>query len=199
MRIEAKKLEAKGEQPTASDETNKYESIDVPRPIDVLMGREKLSRSHAGTTRYQFLIGEYQELYNACETSIEKTIITSAIIKKVKDYGGRFLLRKKGETSWSEADISVVREKVTLAFRGRRRKTAVSRLKRSTDGTTTSKRRRSLSSLSNRSPESDPDISMLREASISAMTKVINPSLKDHHYELVREQFADPALDFRTY
>jgi hypothetical protein len=75
-----------------------------------------------------------------CETRSEKTILASAIVTEVKGYGGRFLLRKKGETNWSEADDRVVREKVTTAFRGRRR-SAVARLKRINDDTDTSKRR----------------------------------------------------------
>jgi hypothetical protein len=128
--IEAKNLEAKEEQKTPSNETSKDDCIDVPRPTDVLMGREWLARSHTGNTRYQSLIDEYQERYDTCETSIEKTIIASEIVIKVKEYGGRFLLRKKGETSnWSEADDWLAREKVTNAFRGRR-KAAAARSKR---------------------------------------------------------------------
>ena len=76
----------------------------------------------------------YQERYDACETKIEKTIIASALAMQIKESGGRFLLRKKGETTWSEAAESVVSEKVTNAFRGRR-KTALTRVKRSNDGT----------------------------------------------------------------
>ena len=129
--IEAKKLEAKEER------TYKNDCIDVPRTIDVLIGTGTLAQSHTGNTRYQFLIDEYQERYDAGETRIEKTIIASAIVMKVKDYGGRFLIREKGETNWSEADDLVARERVTNAFRGRR-KSAAKRFKRITDGTDTS-------------------------------------------------------------
>jgi hypothetical protein len=139
--IEATNLEAKEEETTPSDETNKDDCIGVPRTFDVLMGKRKVAQSHAGNMRYQFLIDEYQERYDACETRIEKTIIASAIVMKVKDYGGRFLIRKKGETYWSETDDWVARTKVTNAFRGRR-KSAIARLKRTTaEGTDTHKRR----------------------------------------------------------
>ena len=139
--IEANNLKAKEEQTTPSDEANQNDCIDVPRTIDVLIGIGKLAKSHTGNTRYHFLIDEYQERYDACETRIEKTIVASAIVMKIKDYGGRFLIRKKGETNWSEADDWVARRKVTTAFRGRR-KSAVARLKRTTaEGTDTSKRR----------------------------------------------------------
>jgi hypothetical protein len=140
--IEAKNLQAKEEQTTPSGETNKDDCIDVPRPSDVLMGRtEKLAQSHIGNMRYQFLIDEDQERYDTCKTKIEKTIIASEFIMKVKEYGGRFLLRKKGETSWSVADDWDAHLKVTNAFRGRR-KSAVARSKRIVDGTDhTSKRR----------------------------------------------------------
>jgi hypothetical protein len=133
---------AEEEQRTPSDETNNDDCIAVPRPIDVLMGREKLALAHAGNAYYQSLIRQYQDRYDACETRIEKTIIASTLAMKIKESGGRFLLRKKGETTWSEAAESVVSEKVTNAFRGRR-KTAIKRNKRSYDGTpdTASKRR----------------------------------------------------------
>jgi hypothetical protein len=127
--IEAKNLEAKGEQPTPSDVTNEDDCVDVPRTMAVLMGSGMLSQSHTGNARYQFVIDEYQERYDTCETSMEKTIIAVAIVMKVKEYGGRFLIRNKGETNWSEADDWVAREKVTNAFRGRRR-SAAARLKK---------------------------------------------------------------------
>jgi hypothetical protein len=131
--IEAAILAVKEEQITPSDETNNDDCIAVPRSIDVLMGREKLAFTHVGNGHYHYLIGEYQARYDACETRIEKTIIASALIMQVKENGGRFLLRKKGETNWSEAAESVVSERVTNAFRGRR-KTAIKRIKRSYDG-----------------------------------------------------------------
>jgi hypothetical protein len=133
---------AKEEQMTPSDKTNKGDCIAVLRPIDVLMGREKLAHAHTGNMRYQFLIGEYQERYDACETRIEKTVIVYTIVRQIKENGGRFLSRERGDSNWSEADESVVNKKVSNAFRGGRR-TAVARSKRSNDGTpeTASKRR----------------------------------------------------------
>ena len=127
--IEANNLEVKVEQKTPSDETIKDDCIAVLQPMDVVRGRERHSQSHTGTLLYQCLIDEYRERYDMCETAIDKTILASAIVVKVKEYGGRFLLRKKGETNWSEADDWAAREKVTNAFRGRR-KSAAKRLKR---------------------------------------------------------------------
>ena len=127
--IEANNVEVKVEHKTPSDETIKDDCIAALQPMDVLMGRDRLSQSHTGTTRYQCLIDEYRERYDMCEKAIDKTILASAIVVKVKEYGGRFLLRKKGETNWSEADDWAAREKVTNAFRGRR-KSAAKRLKR---------------------------------------------------------------------
>ena len=129
--FEAAILEATEEQITPSDESNKEGRIVVPRPmIDVLMG--SFLQSHVGNTRYQSLVAEYQERYDACETRIEKTVIAYAIVMKVKEYGGRFLLKQKGSTNWSVAAESVVSKKVTNAFRGRR-KTARLRVKRKND------------------------------------------------------------------
>jgi hypothetical protein len=138
--IEAKNLQANEDQTTPSDETNKDDCIDVPRPFDVLMGMEKLAKTHTGNMRYQFLIDEYQERYDICATRIDKTIITSTIVMKVKEFGGRFLLRKKGETNWSEADDLLAREKVANAFRGRRKSAIARSKKRVADRTDTSKR-----------------------------------------------------------
>jgi hypothetical protein len=127
--IEANNLQAKAEQTTPSDEKKKkHDCIDVPRPCDVLMGVGKLTHLHTGNMWYQFMIDEYQERYDICATRTDKTIITSAIVMKVKESGGRFLLRKKGETNWSEADDFLAREKVANAFRGRR-KSAIARSK----------------------------------------------------------------------
>ena len=67
-------LEAKEEQTTSSDETNKDNCIGVPRSFDVLIGKQKLAQSYTGNTHYHFLIDEYQERYDACATRIEKTI-----------------------------------------------------------------------------------------------------------------------------
>jgi hypothetical protein len=136
--IEATSIEAKEEQTTPC---GKDDSITVPRRNDVMMGTLKVAQSHAGNRQYQNLIREYQARYDACETRIEKTIIASVIVMKVKGYGGRFLFRKKGESNWSEAAESAANEKVTNAFRGRR-KTAAARFKRIIDdstGTTSSK------------------------------------------------------------
>ena len=139
--IEAKNLEVlKEEQTIPSDESNKDGLIYVPRTMDVLTGKGSLPHLHTGNSCYQFIIDENRARYDACETSTAKTILASAIVMTVKENGGRFLIRKRGETYWSEANEWVAREKVTNAFRGRR-KSAAKRFKRITDGADTYKRR----------------------------------------------------------
>lgn len=93
----------------------------------MLMGKEKLAKTHTGNMRYRFLIDEYQDDYDRCLTRVNKTIIASRIVLKVKERGGRFLLRKKVETCnhWSKIDEALAHEKVTNAFRGRRKLAAV--------------------------------------------------------------------------
>jgi hypothetical protein len=56
--IEPAILAVKEEQIIPSDETNNDDCIAVPRPIDVLMGKEKLALAHADNVYYQALIGQ---------------------------------------------------------------------------------------------------------------------------------------------
>ncbi len=81
--IEAKNLEAKEEeQIPLSDETNKDDSS-----------------LHSRRTETDQCVDDYHERYDTCETSIEKTIIASAIVIKVKEHGGLFSSRKTGKGS----------------------------------------------------------------------------------------------------
>jgi hypothetical protein len=107
-------------------------STGVPMPLDVVMGSEKFAQNHTGNTRYQFLISERQERYDSADSRIEKTLIASEIVMTVKDYGGRFWMRKQGVPGWVCMDDWVARSKVATAFRGRR-KAAMERARRTSE------------------------------------------------------------------
>ena len=130
MRVE---LEAKKEEQQTTVATDNIQgnatSAGVPMPLDVVMGSEKFAQNHTGNAAYQFLIYEQQDRYDRADSRIEKTLIASEIVMAVKDYGGRFWMRKQGVSGWVVMDDWVARAKVADAFRGRR-KTALTRAKR---------------------------------------------------------------------
>ena len=140
-------LEAKKEEQQTTVATDNIQGDDtstgVPTPLDVVMGSDRFAHNHTGNAAYKFLIYEHQEHYDRADSRIEKTLITSKIVMAVKDYGGRFCMRKQGISGWVIMDDWLARTKVADAFRGRR-KTAVARAKRTSndpDGTGTPKRR----------------------------------------------------------
>jgi hypothetical protein len=103
-------------QPTNS--YNPHPRISVPAPLDVLMGREKISQEHTGNFRYNQIIQSRLEKYDN-GTKQEKTQMATEILEVVKGYGGRFLKLESG--SWVQVDDRVAREKVSNGFRSKRK------------------------------------------------------------------------------
>lgn len=91
----------------------------VPGPYDVLFGRDKISRFHAGNTRFYHLIDSRQEKYDAATSKDERSLLAADILLIIKESGGRFL--KLDKTSWVVVDDETARDKVTSTFRTRRR------------------------------------------------------------------------------
>ena len=102
-----------------SSSDDKDERCLVPRPDDILMGRDKLARSHTGNIRFHHIIATRQEEYNNAPSKDEKTIIAASIVLSIKESRGRFL--KLDEASWVIVSDEAARDKVTNAFRSRRR------------------------------------------------------------------------------
>ena len=102
-----------------SDNHQKELRCAIPGPKDVLFGRDKISRSHTGNIRYYHLIATRQEQYDSAVSKDEKFIIASDIVLKIKESGGRFF--KLDKAGWVAVDDDTAREKVTSAFRTRRR------------------------------------------------------------------------------
>ena len=107
-------------QPTNS--YNPHARISVPAPLDVLMGREKISQEHTGNFRYNQIIQSRLEKYDN-GTKQEKTQMATEILEVVKGYGGRFLKLESG--SWVQVDDRVAREKVSNGFRSKRKTSGV--------------------------------------------------------------------------
>ena len=91
----------------------------TPGPLDVLFGREKARQLHPGNIRYQDIITTNLQLYNVTPTKKEKTRLAQRLVEKIKVSGGRFLRLESG--GWVVVDDDAARDKVTTAFRSRRK------------------------------------------------------------------------------
>ena len=107
-------------QPTNS--YNPHARISAPAPLDVLMGREKISQEHTGNFRYNQIIHSRLEKYES-GTKQEKTQMATEVLEVVKGSGGRFLKLESG--SWVQVDDRVAREKVSNGFRSKRKTSGV--------------------------------------------------------------------------
>ena len=96
-----------------------------PHPRDVLFGRDKMAQQHPGNTRYMNFIESSQDRYDAAPTKAARTIIATEVVVAIKSNGGLFL--KHDGIGWIEASHVTAKEKVTNAFRSRRRKSAATK------------------------------------------------------------------------
>ena len=106
--------------------------VSIPGPVDVLLGRDKMALCHTGNFRYSQVIQEYHERYDSASRN-EKTVIATEIVEKVKGYGGRFL--KAHSMGWTVVEDKIAREKVSNAFRSRRKTASFSTLSSKSKGT----------------------------------------------------------------
>lgn len=110
---------------TSSSITSKSTNIaenDI-RNDDVLFGKEKKVVNHPGNTRFRQLIDMYLASYESAPRG-EKTSITKVIVEHVHASAGRFLKRGPGkgsEAGWVEVDTDTAYDKITHAFRNRRK------------------------------------------------------------------------------
>jgi hypothetical protein len=94
-----------------------------PAPSDVLFGRGKLVKDQPGNIFLHRLAEERMSRYEM-SAKWEKTVVASEIIAIIQEKHGRFLKMERG--SWVEVDGEAAREKVSHAFRSRRRIIATS-------------------------------------------------------------------------
>ena len=93
-------------------------SILIPGRLDVLFGRGKPIQSHIGNLRYQVLLDKHRLAYEEAK-KYEKLDITKQIVAQVQQYSGRFL--KAEGAGWKEVDDTAASQKISHAFRTRRR------------------------------------------------------------------------------
>ena len=89
-----------------------------PAPSDVLFGRGKLVKDNPGNIFLHRLAEERMSRYERT-SKWEKTVIASEIIAIIQERHGRFLKMEHG--SWVQVHGEAAREKVSHAFRSRRR------------------------------------------------------------------------------
>ena len=91
------------------------------RPEDVVCTKGRITKNHPGNMRYDAMIQQNKERYQACQFRGDKTRITHEIIDTVTESGGRFLKFDAESREWSELTKSLQREKVSHALRSSRR------------------------------------------------------------------------------
>ncbi|CAB9521386.1 Transfer protein [Seminavis robusta] len=118
-------------QPTPADTNNdtknkKNKSTVVdPEPFsiagqnDVLLGRGKRFYEHSGNIRFRYMVEHQAADYNATASASAKKRITSDIVAKIHQTGGRFL-KDDRDAGWIEVDDETARLKVSHVFRNMR-------------------------------------------------------------------------------
>jgi hypothetical protein len=91
-----------------------------PSDKDVVVGRHKMARDHAGNIRFNEIIDSYRADYQlAEEKKARKSEILAEIYAKVHNENGRFVKLDSKEQKWYEVTKSVARERISQGFRDR--------------------------------------------------------------------------------
>jgi hypothetical protein len=106
--------------PTTSDVQGNDNRIDVPSPVDVLMGRGKPFQSHRGNQQMLRIVDEHRPRYLQADRSDKHDIIENTI-GVIRGSGGLFLRRVDYEHYWIEVSHSIAYRKVGHAFRSKAR------------------------------------------------------------------------------
>lgn len=94
------------------------ERVLVPGRFDILMGRSWTAQLQPGNIRFRHIVAKHWEVYEKARKH-EKTAIAKGVVQEVKATGSRFL--KSDGAGWVLVDDTVAREKVSSAFRDRRK------------------------------------------------------------------------------
>jgi hypothetical protein len=95
----------------------------VPRPCDVLLGREKGRRHWPGNVRMADIADQYRSQYFSQTSLSNKTRVIRDIVSAIQscDGGVRFLKELPGHSGWVEADETVAHARVSQNLRFRHR------------------------------------------------------------------------------
>ena len=113
-----KKTTTKGVSSSSSKRSPAGGGIKTPSKADILRGRGGLTNRHPGNMKFRDearkLRGNYR---NKDCTRQEKFILSQQLANRVKEYGGRFLEKKKGSDLWFEMSDKDARKKCSQGKR----------------------------------------------------------------------------------
>uniref|UniRef100_A0A7S4IJQ1 DUF6824 domain-containing protein n=1 Tax=Odontella aurita TaxID=265563 RepID=A0A7S4IJQ1_9STRA len=94
----------------------------VPTPMDVICGRGKKSKDHAGNARFHYTIRKYKDEYRTATTKDEKTRISLSVLQELRSSspsgeGPSRFLKLTGDEKWVDIGDSAAREKISQALR----------------------------------------------------------------------------------
>ncbi len=86
---------------------------------DVLLGRGGMTNKHPGNIRFRALVDSLKPSYLSLGSSKKKKKqFSEALMHKVMEYGGRFLVCHQGKIGmWTQADLATARKKCSQALR----------------------------------------------------------------------------------
>jgi len=90
--------------------------IVTPQDNDVLFGRSRHQKNHAGNQYLRKLCDEQRSVYDLADRD-DKTKITRNLVKKIASIGGRFLKFRTSHKTWVEVSDEEARHKVAHVMR----------------------------------------------------------------------------------
>jgi hypothetical protein len=96
-----------------SNQSKQY--VAFPNRKDILLGRGKPYQDYHGHQRLAQIVDLYRERYRKATERFEKMCISTYVVKRIQESGGRFLQRKP--EGWEEVSDLVALQKVGQALR----------------------------------------------------------------------------------
>jgi len=91
--------------------------ISIPTENDILLGRGGKTNNHFGNKRYRDEVKKMKTAYTSCMTKQEKFNLSKIIVRRVSEYGGRFLKQVGNTDQWYVIDEFNARKKASQALR----------------------------------------------------------------------------------
>jgi hypothetical protein len=97
--------------------------IDIPLSTDIVLGRGRPYQEFPGNVHLAILIDQHRNIYQSIDR-LNKTALSTEIVKLVNATGGRFLKKCEDEVigGWIEVSDDVARDKVSHGFRTKTRR-----------------------------------------------------------------------------
>jgi hypothetical protein len=122
--------ETSNDSSSPSEETSN-DRIHAPTRFDIMLGRGRPTQNHPGNQHMREVVDRYRARYDTAERETKRPIVEE-VMDEIKRDGGRFLRRKEDEKAgdgdeedfWVEVNFPVAFEKVSHAFRSKRRTTS---------------------------------------------------------------------------